>query len=70
MIEAILPAEAAAEEPFSDPPGVALFPEEEAFIAKAVDRRRREFATARACARAALARLAGEHLHPRQCARQ
>ena len=57
MIEAILPAEAAAEEAFSDPPGVALFPEEEAVIAKAVDKRRREFTTARACARAALARL-------------
>jgi len=57
VIEAILPAEAAAEEAFSDPPGVALFPDEEAIIAKAVDKRRREFTTARACARAALARL-------------
>jgi 4'-phosphopantetheinyl transferase EntD len=57
MIEAILPAEAAAEEAFGDPPGVVLFPEEEAVIARAVDKRRREFTTARACARAALARL-------------
>ncbi len=57
MIEAILPPEAAAEEAFSDPPGVALFPEEEAAVANAVDKRVREFTTARACARAALARL-------------
>jgi 4'-phosphopantetheinyl transferase EntD len=57
VIEAILPTGAAAEEAFSDPPGVALFPEEEAVIARAVDKRRREFTTTRACARAALARL-------------
>jgi len=57
VIEAILPAAAAAEEAFSDRPGVALFPEEEAVIAAVVDKRRREFTTARACARAALARL-------------
>ena len=57
MIEAILPAEAAAEEAFGDPPGAVLFPEEEVVIAKAVDKRRREFTTARACARAALTRL-------------
>lgn len=57
MIETILPAEAVAEEAFSDLPGAALFPEEEAVIAKAVDKRRREFTTTRACARTALARL-------------
>jgi 4'-phosphopantetheinyl transferase EntD len=57
VIEAILPPEAVAEEAFCDLPGVALFPEEEAVIARAVDKRRREFTTARACARAALARL-------------
>jgi 4'-phosphopantetheinyl transferase EntD len=57
VIEAILPAEAAAVESFCDPPGAVLFPEEEAVIAKAVDKRRREFTTVRACARAALARL-------------
>ena len=34
-----------------------LFPAEEAVIANAVDKRRMEFATARACARAALAKL-------------
>jgi hypothetical protein len=43
VIEAILPAGAVAEEAFSDPPGVPLFPEEEAVIAKAVAKRRREF---------------------------
>jgi 4'-phosphopantetheinyl transferase EntD len=57
VIEAVLPTVAAAEEAFSDPPGVVLFPEEEAVIAKAVGKRRREFTTARACARTALARL-------------
>jgi 4'-phosphopantetheinyl transferase EntD len=57
MIEAVLPAEAVAEEAFSDPPGVALYPEEEAIIATAVAKRRREFTTTRSCARMALARL-------------
>jgi 4'-phosphopantetheinyl transferase EntD len=57
VIEAILPDAAAAEEAFADMPGVVLFPEEEAVLARAVDKRRREFTTARACARAALARL-------------
>jgi 4'-phosphopantetheinyl transferase EntD len=36
---------------------VALFPEEERSLGRAVDKRRREFATGRACAREALARL-------------
>ena len=57
MIGDILPPEVVAEEAFWDVPDVALFPDEEAAIAKAVDKRRREFATARACARAALAKL-------------
>jgi 4'-phosphopantetheinyl transferase EntD len=57
VIEAILPPEVVAEEAFGDLPDVVLFPEEEAVIARAVDKRRREFATARGCARAALARL-------------
>jgi 4'-phosphopantetheinyl transferase EntD len=54
--EILLPAVAAVEE-FGDPPGAVLFPEEEAVIGRAVEKRRREFTTARACARAALARL-------------
>jgi 4'-phosphopantetheinyl transferase EntD len=57
MIEKILPSAVLAEEVFGDLPDVTLFPAEEALIANAVDKRRREFATARACARAALARL-------------
>lgn len=57
MIERILPAAAASAESFGEPADATLFPEEEAVIARAVDRRRREFATGRACARAALARL-------------
>lgn len=57
MIADILPPEVVAEEAFEDVPGVELFPDEEAVIANAVPRRRREFATARACARTALAKL-------------
>ena len=57
MIESILLPGVAAEEAFTDPPGVTLFPEEEAAVARAVDKRRREFATVRSCARAALARI-------------
>jgi 4'-phosphopantetheinyl transferase EntD len=57
MLERILPAEVAAVEAFDDVPDAKLFPEEEAAIARAVAKRRREFATARVCARAALARL-------------
>lgn len=57
MIEEILPAEVASAEAFHDPPDAVLFPEEEAVIAKAVDKRRREFTTARVCARGALAAL-------------
>lgn len=57
MIEVILPPKVVAEEAFGDLPDVALFPDEEAVIARAVDKRRNEFATVRGCARAALARL-------------
>jgi 4'-phosphopantetheinyl transferase EntD len=57
MLERVLPAQAACAEAFADPPDVLLFPEEEQLIAKAVDKRRREFATARNCARSALAAL-------------
>lgn len=57
MIADILPDEVVAEEAFGDLPEAELFPEEEAVIARAVPKRRREFSTARACARAALARL-------------
>jgi 4'-phosphopantetheinyl transferase EntD len=57
MMGDILPPNVAVHEVFGDLPDVVLFPAEEAAIAKAVDKRRREFATARACARAALATL-------------
>jgi 4'-phosphopantetheinyl transferase EntD len=57
VIGDILPPQVAVEEAFGDLPNVALFPGEEAMIANAVEKRRREFATARACARAALAKL-------------
>jgi len=57
VIEEILPPVVVAEEAFVDPPDVALFPEEEAVVARAVAKRRNEFATARHCARAALGRL-------------
>jgi enterobactin synthetase component D / holo-[acyl-carrier protein] synthase len=57
VIEEILPAGVASAEAFGDLPGLVLFPEEEALVARAVDKRRREFTTARACARTALAAL-------------
>jgi 4'-phosphopantetheinyl transferase EntD len=57
VIEELLPPEAAAEETYGDAPATTLFPEEEALLARAVDKRRREFTTVRACARAALTRL-------------
>ncbi|MFI5009432.1 MAG: 4'-phosphopantetheinyl transferase [Solirubrobacterales bacterium] len=57
MIAEILPDGVVAVEARGDPADIVLFPEEEAALGEAVDKRRREFATARACARAALARL-------------
>jgi 4'-phosphopantetheinyl transferase EntD len=57
VIEKILPPEVASEEAYDDQADVELFPEEEAVIARSVDKRRREFATARACARRAMATL-------------
>lgn len=59
LIEEILPPEVTAAEAYDDAAEAesALFPEERAAVARAVDRRRAEFATARACARRALADL-------------
>ncbi len=54
MIEKILPAGVACAEAFTDPPEGFLFPEEAAAVAKAVEKRRREFTTGRMCARSAL----------------
>jgi 4'-phosphopantetheinyl transferase EntD len=47
----------ASEEIFGDLPGVALYPAEQAVVARAVSKRRREFATARECARRAMRML-------------
>jgi 4'-phosphopantetheinyl transferase EntD len=63
VIGEILPSAVAAEEVFSDDLDdrddldARLFPAEEEAVARAVDKRRREFSTGRACARAALTRL-------------
>ena len=57
MLEYLLPAGVVAEELFADPPGLAPHPREEHLIAKAVDKRRREFIAARHCARLAMTRL-------------
>lgn len=57
MIEEILPAGAAVAAVREDALDAPLFPEEEAVVARAVEKRRREFTTGRACARAALGQL-------------
>lgn len=57
MIEELLPPMVASAEAFEDAGDTKLFPEEEAVITRAVDKRRREFTTARACARKALGEL-------------
>lgn len=57
MLERLLPASVAVAQTrieITDPP---LFPEEEQLVARAVEKRRREFASGRACARRALAQL-------------
>jgi 4'-phosphopantetheinyl transferase EntD len=57
MIERLLPPAVACEAMRQDDPRASLFSEEAALLEGATDARRREFATARGCARAALARL-------------
>jgi 4'-phosphopantetheinyl transferase EntD len=57
MLEEILPREVVAVQAREDAPAGALFPAEEAALGQAVEKRRREYTTARACAREALARL-------------
>jgi 4'-phosphopantetheinyl transferase EntD len=54
MIEEILPGRVVAVEARRDQTDVTLFPEEERLLGQAVEKRRREFTTARACARTAL----------------
>jgi 4'-phosphopantetheinyl transferase EntD len=57
VLAALLPAAVCVVELFDDPPALELFPEEEVSVARAVERRRREFTTGRHCARLALTRL-------------
>lgn len=57
MLDEILPASAAVAATREDLPDAVLFPEEEASVGRAIEKRRREFTTARACAREALAQL-------------
>lgn len=57
MIEELFPDGVAVVDALSDPPEAVLFPEEEALLARAVQKRRLEFTTVRHCARAALSRL-------------
>lgn len=56
MLERILPPSVALAATHADR-DTPLFPEEEAVVARAVEKRRREFTTSRACAREALRRL-------------
>ncbi|MER7752013.1 4'-phosphopantetheinyl transferase superfamily protein [Kitasatospora sp. NPDC097643] len=57
MIGDLLPDVVVTEVAYDDPPEARLEPAEEAAVARAVDKRRREFTTVRHCARAALTRL-------------
>ena len=57
MIEQILPSYAGVGEAFSDRCDVDLYPEEAVAIARAVEKRRREYTTVRGCARDALRAL-------------
>jgi 4'-phosphopantetheinyl transferase EntD len=57
MIERLLPSAVSCEAVRHDGPATSLFPEEAALLQGATEARRREFATARHCARVALARL-------------
>jgi 4'-phosphopantetheinyl transferase EntD len=57
LLEGLLPTSVIAVEMRADRLDVELFPEEERALGRAVDKRRREFTTGRACAREALARL-------------
>ncbi|ALG84571.1 4'-phosphopantetheinyl transferase family protein [Gordonia phthalatica] len=57
MIEDLMPAGVGSAEAFGDPDGLTVLPAEESLIAKAVAKRRREFTTARHCARQALGQI-------------
>jgi 4'-phosphopantetheinyl transferase EntD len=57
MLEELLPNEVVAVETREDAMDVDLFPTEEVIVERAVEKRRREFTTVRACAREAFVRL-------------
>jgi 4'-phosphopantetheinyl transferase EntD len=57
LLDRLVPASVQVREVFGDVDGVELFPPEAAIVAQAVEKRRREFATVRSCARDALAGL-------------
>jgi 4'-phosphopantetheinyl transferase EntD len=57
VLEEILPPSAVVAEVRGEISEVELFPGEEEVVARAVEKRRREFTTGRACARAALSQL-------------
>ncbi|MBL7497215.1 4'-phosphopantetheinyl transferase superfamily protein [Frankia sp. CNm7] len=57
LLGSVVPAAAVAVETFTDDLEAVLFPAEEALLARAVEKRRREFTTGRVCARRALTRL-------------
>jgi 4'-phosphopantetheinyl transferase EntD len=57
VIEEIVPKSAASAESFGGSLGTGLFPEEATLVARATEKRRREFTTGRECARGALAAL-------------
>ncbi|GGT60408.1 4'-phosphopantetheinyl transferase family protein [Streptomyces purpureus] len=54
LLTRLLPPAALSAEEFGDIPDAWLFPEEAAVLSRAVERRRKEFATVRHCARVAL----------------
>lgn len=60
MIELLFPRGVAAAEAFGDPDDARLMPAEEALVSRAVEKRRREFTTARHCGRRALGQLGFE----------
>lgn len=57
VVAAVLPTSAVGAEAYDDELPAPLHPQEELLVARAVERRRKEFATARRCAREALATL-------------
>jgi 4'-phosphopantetheinyl transferase EntD len=57
LLSVLLPHGVAVTELFTDPPHLELYPQEAAVVARAVDKRRREFAAGRFCAHSALRQL-------------